>query len=126
MDYYKADPSPEMLESSQFQAIWQIIKNWDIGFIEGPPYGRMGANGNHVAMILHALATPPESKQFQHQADNWRKEIRECDAKVDEAYRQGALEALDEAIELFKEDIPHMTQNVRVILEQFRAKWEAK
>lgn len=48
------DPTPEMLASSQFEAIWQVIKSWDIA-VPGAYYGYCGATGNHVRAILDAL-----------------------------------------------------------------------
>jgi hypothetical protein len=48
-------PTPEQLASPEFEAVWQEIKSWDINV---PEYyqGYCGANGSHVALILHALA----------------------------------------------------------------------
>lgn len=50
------DPTDEQLASPEFEAIWQMIKSWDINV---PEYydGYCGANGSHVAMILSALET---------------------------------------------------------------------
>jgi hypothetical protein len=48
------DPTQEMLAHPEFEAIWQVIKTWDINV----PYvyqGYMGATGNHVRAILDAL-----------------------------------------------------------------------
>lgn len=56
------DPTPEMLESPEFNAVWGCIKDWDIHVpdVEGsadmvgnPLYS--GATGNHVRAILDAL-----------------------------------------------------------------------
>lgn len=47
-------PKPETLETPEFEAVWQCIKDWDINV----PYaytGYCGANGNHVRAILDAL-----------------------------------------------------------------------
>ena len=49
------DPTPEMLTSPRFEAIWQCIKSWDINVPEAYG-GYCGANGNHVRAILDALA----------------------------------------------------------------------
>jgi hypothetical protein len=49
------DPTPTMLASSEFEAIWQVIKSWDINVPEVYS-GYCGANGNHVRAILDALA----------------------------------------------------------------------
>jgi hypothetical protein len=48
------DPTPEMLESPEFNAIWERIKHWDIN-VPGAYAGYMGATGNHVRAILDAL-----------------------------------------------------------------------
>ena len=49
------DPTPEMLEDPDFNAIWEAIKTWDISVPE--VYGNLysGATGNHVRRILDAL-----------------------------------------------------------------------
>jgi hypothetical protein len=49
------NPDQAMLDSPEFEAIWQAIKRWDIN---APEYyrGYCGANGSHVAVILNALA----------------------------------------------------------------------
>lgn len=48
------DPTPEMLNDPQFEAIWQCIKSWDINVPE--VYGGYcHATGNHVRAILDAL-----------------------------------------------------------------------
>lgn len=48
------DPTPEMLASPEFEAIWQRIKSWDINVPE--VYGGYcRATGNHVRAILDAL-----------------------------------------------------------------------
>lgn len=49
-----ADPTPEMLKTSEFEAVWQCIKSWDIN-VQGTYTGYMGATGNHVSAILDAL-----------------------------------------------------------------------
>jgi transcriptional regulator with XRE-family HTH domain len=48
------DPTPEMLASPEFEAVWQCIKRWDIN-VPDRYAGYMGANGNHVRAILDAL-----------------------------------------------------------------------
>ena len=48
------DPTPEMLSSPEFEAIWQCIKKWDIN-VPDAYSGYCGANGNHVRAILDAL-----------------------------------------------------------------------
>lgn len=49
------NPTPEQLASPEFEAIWSVIKSWDINVPEFYD-GYMGANGSHVALILNALA----------------------------------------------------------------------
>ena len=50
-------PSPTAadLDSGLFEAIWQVIKSWDINV---PAYytGYCGANGSHVKLILDGIA----------------------------------------------------------------------
>lgn len=48
-------PTEEMLNSPEFEAVWQAIKTWDINVPE-VYRGYCGANGNHVRYILEALA----------------------------------------------------------------------
>jgi hypothetical protein len=53
---YKELPNPtkEELNSPQFEAIWNVIKHWDINV---PDYynGYMSGNGSHVKLILDEL-----------------------------------------------------------------------
>lgn len=48
------DPTEEDLESPEFNAIWEVVKTWDVNV---PEYygGYCGANGSHVKLILNAL-----------------------------------------------------------------------
>lgn len=48
------NPTPEQMESPEFQAIWQTIKSWDVNVPEFYD-GYCGANGSHVVLILNAL-----------------------------------------------------------------------
>jgi len=48
------DPTPEDLASPEFEAVWQVIKDWDINVPEWYD-GYTGAMGNHVMAILNAL-----------------------------------------------------------------------
>lgn len=48
------DPTPEMLETPEFNAIWNVIKSWDIA-VPGAYTGYTGAMGNHARIILDAL-----------------------------------------------------------------------
>ena len=49
------DPIPEMLETPEFNDVWNCIKTWDINVpeVDGNLYS--GATGNHVRAILDAL-----------------------------------------------------------------------
>jgi hypothetical protein len=49
------DPTPEMLKTPEFEAVWQCIKRWDIN-VPDVYGGYCGATGNHVRAILDALA----------------------------------------------------------------------
>ncbi len=85
------DPTLEMLNSREFEAIWQTIKTWDIN-VPAAYGGYCGATGNHVRAILDALdrfaaqhstgtpdINPPEIEDFiigalteaQHQRARW-------------------------------------------------------
>lgn len=48
------NPTPAQLASPLFEAVWQVIKLWDVNV---PQFytGYCGANGSHVALILNAL-----------------------------------------------------------------------
>lgn len=48
------NPTPEQMESPEFNAIWQTIKSWDVNVPEFYN-GYCGANGSHVVLILNAL-----------------------------------------------------------------------
>lgn len=48
------DPTPEMLASPKFNAVWECIKSWDI-HVPGAYTGYCGATGNHVRAILDAF-----------------------------------------------------------------------
>lgn len=54
------DPTPEMLASPEFEAVWQCIKEWDIN-VPDAYVGYCGATGNHVRAILDALREPKPS-----------------------------------------------------------------
>ena len=52
------DPLPEELGTPEFNAVWECIKEWDIGLPEDNEGGHQlysGATGNHVVAILDAL-----------------------------------------------------------------------
>lgn len=48
------NPTKEDISSDLFNAIWQVIKDWDI---KAPKYysGVMSGNGSHVKLILDAI-----------------------------------------------------------------------
>ena len=48
------NPSEEDLKSQEFNAIWKVIKSWDVNV---PEYyrGYCGASGSHVMLILNEL-----------------------------------------------------------------------
>lgn len=48
-------PTPEQLESTEFAAVWNAIKTWDIN-VPGAYSGYCGALGNHAVAILDALS----------------------------------------------------------------------
>jgi hypothetical protein len=52
------DPTPEMLDTPEFNAVWACIKQWDIN-VPGAYNGYMGATGNHARAILDALSSVP-------------------------------------------------------------------
>ncbi len=49
----KKEPTKKDLESSEFNAIWNAIKGWDIERKQGEGYA--GATGTDVMTILNAL-----------------------------------------------------------------------
>ena len=57
------DPTVEMLNSAEFEAVWQCIKNWDIN-VPDAYSGYCGATGNHVRSILDSLN--------RHASDGWQ------------------------------------------------------
>ncbi len=50
------NPTPDDLKTPEFEAIWQVIKTWDVN-VPSHYEGYCGANGSHVKMILDALAS---------------------------------------------------------------------
>ena len=48
------DPTPADLERSEFKAVWQAIKSWDISRSYGSE-GYAGATGNDVMHILNSI-----------------------------------------------------------------------
>ena len=58
------NPTKEDLESPEFNAIWDVIKSWDINV---PEYysGYMGGNGSHVKLILQSLVVAMRDKKIK-------------------------------------------------------------
>lgn len=56
-------PSPDDLEREDFNAIWEVIKSWDIN-VPDAYNGYCGANGNHVKHILDALDKMKKHQSF--------------------------------------------------------------
>lgn len=48
------DPTAAMLADPRFNAIWQVIKNWDVN-VPDVYAGYCGATGNHARAIFGAL-----------------------------------------------------------------------
>ena len=60
------NPTPADLEDATFNAIWNVIKTWDVNV---PAYygGYCGAHGSHVMLILDALrSVPVQINLFRH------------------------------------------------------------
>ena len=57
-------PTDGDLESPQFNAIWSVIKTWDVNV---PEYYELycGANGSHVMLILNALRTAEAATEVE-------------------------------------------------------------
>ena len=52
------DPSSEMLNDPRFNAVWSVIKTWDVA-VPSQYSGYCGATGNHVRAIIDALPAAP-------------------------------------------------------------------
>ena len=59
MSEHWPDPTPEMIDTPEFEAVWQAMKGWDIETQHGDGY--CGTTGNHVRAILDALSEIPEA-----------------------------------------------------------------
>lgn len=46
------DPTPEMMESDEFNAIWNLMKDWEVHIPDGD-HGSV--TGNHVRAIIDAI-----------------------------------------------------------------------
>jgi len=53
------DPTREMLDDPTFNAIWNVIKSWDVN-VPHAYCGYCGATGNHVRAIMEALPKDPQ------------------------------------------------------------------
>lgn len=51
------DPTPKMLEAPEFNALWELMKGWDINVpaVDGESL-YTGTTGNHIRAILDALS----------------------------------------------------------------------
>jgi hypothetical protein len=56
------NPTPEMLNDPTFNAIWNVIKSWDIN-VPAEYSGYCGATGNHVLAIWGAILLPPQKEE---------------------------------------------------------------
>lgn len=56
-------PSDEMMKNPIFNAVWQVIKTWDVAVPEAYS-GYCNANGNHVMAIVIGLTGRVEKKAF--------------------------------------------------------------
>lgn len=52
------DPTPEMLSDPRFNAIWNVIRSWDMNVPE-VYVGYCGCTGNHARAIFDALSAVP-------------------------------------------------------------------
>ena len=73
------DPTPEMLADPVFEAIWNVIKTWDIN-VPSAYHGYCSATGNHVRAILDALPKAPAKdaiprEQLEALVEKWRAKL---------------------------------------------------
>lgn len=92
------DPTPDELKSPVFEAIWQVIKTWDIN-VPGAYAGYMGAIGNHAAAILHGIS-PALKAAYERGVQEAGQAIvidadREKEQARDDALEQAAKIALE-------------------------------
>lgn len=62
------DPTPEMLATLEFEAVWQCIKSWDIN-VPSAYQGYCGATGNHARAILDAFG---HARRIETEIDGFR------------------------------------------------------
>ena len=95
------DPTPEMLDSPRFNAIWHCIKSWDINVPEAYG-GYCGATGNHVRAILDALdnhpAPQPDALREAENAVSHAFGLLSSAVRCGEAWRQELDDAKDRAL----------------------------
>lgn len=68
------DPTPDMLDDPVFDAIWSVIKTWDVAVPQAYS-GYCGATGNHARAILDAI-TPALTAAEKRGADQREDEIK--------------------------------------------------
>lgn len=68
----ESNPTPAQLASPEFEAVWQVIRTWDINV---PGYDGKGmysgAMGNHVVQILKALVPALIASETQETVERW-------------------------------------------------------
>lgn len=72
-------PTEEDLKNPVFQAIWNVVKTWDVN-VAGRYTGYCGASGSHVKMILDGIKEMEEDK------------IKHFEVIANEAHCDGDLE----------------------------------
>lgn len=78
------DPTPEMLKTKEFDAIWECIKKWDIN-VPKAYEGYCGATGNHARAILDALKAYLFCPRCGCTIDAYKPELcAECEAEEKE------------------------------------------
>lgn len=60
-----SNPTETDLSDPVFEAIWQVIKSWDVNVPEHYS-GYMGATGNHVMLILKAVKEACTRMEINH------------------------------------------------------------
>jgi hypothetical protein len=66
------DPTPEMLKNPFFEAIWQVIKKWDVN-VPHAYSGYCGATGNHARAILEGIAEQIKLAMEEARAEGMKK-----------------------------------------------------
>lgn len=107
------DPTPEMLESPLFEAIWQCIKSWDINVPEAYG-GYCGATGNHVRAILDAIS--------DYQAENAALQERlEIDGDLPDGIscRDATIRLQDERIDALQQENARMRKALEKAVDDY-------